>query len=115
MMRRTKPDIKNRRAHTRHQFATALRYRGWRQDTVLCSGSGRTIDMSAGGITLDLGRALEPGAELEMALEWPGIYHDRPRMRLYVWAEVLRSTPESTAVRILTHEFQDAAAARAVA
>lgn len=115
MPKRTKSDIKNRRANARYGFVTALRFRAYRQTAVECSGSGRTIDMSAGGITIEIGRPLEPGIEVEMVLDWPGLYHGRQRMRLYLWGEVLRSSHESTAVRILSHEFRDAAAARAVA
>jgi hypothetical protein len=116
MMRsRTKPDIGNRRTNARYEFVTGLRFRAYRQAAVACSGSGRTIDMSAGGIAIEIGRLLDPGAEVEMVLDWPGLYHGRQRMRLYVWGEVLRSSPECTAVKILSHEFKDAALARAVA
>ncbi len=106
---------KNRRTSARYGFVTTLRYRAFRQINPIASGAGKTIDMSAGGLAVTIGRTLEAGVEIELALDWPGLYHGRPRMRLHVWAEVLRSDPSSTALRILTSEFRNITPARAVA
>jgi hypothetical protein len=51
---------------------------------------------------------------LELSLDWTGLYHGKRRMRLFLWGEVVRSDEQSTAMRILTHEFREVAA-RAVA
>jgi hypothetical protein len=106
--------LKNQRASARYGFVTPLRYRAFRQAAITTSGSGQSIDMSAGGMSIEIGKVLEPGIELELVLDWPGIYHGRQRMRLFVWGEVVRSDETKTALRIVTHEFRDAAA-RAVA
>jgi len=50
-------------------------------------------------------RAFRPGAQIEISLEWPGLYHDAERMRLVVSAAVVRSQGDRTALRILQHEF----------
>jgi hypothetical protein len=107
----------NQRKNTRYGMVTSLRYRVFRQAAITCSGSGQTINMSAGGMAIEIGRVLEPGTELELVLDWPGLYHARQRMRLFIWGEVVRSGEQSTAVRIVTHEFREAVAAatRAVA
>lgn len=102
--------VKNQRASTRYGFVTPLRYRVYRQAAIVTSGSGQTIDMCAGGIAIEIGKTVEPGAELELVLDWPGLYHGRQRMRLYVWGEVLRSCPSKTALRIVSHQFRDVAA-----
>jgi c-di-GMP-binding flagellar brake protein YcgR len=106
--------IVNQRASARYRTVTALRYRVFHQAAITCSGSGQTIDMSAGGIAIEIGRVLEPGTELELSLDWTGLYHGKRRMRLFLWGEVVRSDEQSTAMRILTHEFREVAA-RAVA
>lgn len=111
----TKSAIKNRRGSARYGFVTALRYRAYRQTAITCSGSGRTIDMSAGGVAIEIGRVLEEGTEVELVLDWPGLYHGKQRMRLFLWGEVLRSCASSTSVQILTHQFRDAGAEKAVA
>jgi hypothetical protein len=102
--------VKNQRAFTRYGFVTPLRYRVYRQAAIVTSGSGQTINMSAAGLAIEVGKSLEPGAELELVLDWPGLYHGRQRMRLFIWAEVLRSCQANTALRIVAHEFRDAAA-----
>jgi len=108
--------ITNQRSSTRYGFVTGLRYRAFRQQAITCSGSGQTIDMCAGGLAIEIGRVLDPGTELELLLDWPGLYHGRPRMRLFLWGEVVRSTETRVAIRILAHEFREpATAARAVA
>ena len=109
-----KRQIKNQRAFARYSFVTGLRFRAFRQAAIVCSGSGQSADMSAGGIAIEIGRVLETGLEVELVLDWPGLYHERQRMRLFVWAEVVRSSEWVTAVRIVTHEFREVAA-RAVA
>lgn len=96
-------------------MAAPLRFRAFRQTAILCSGSGQSLDMSAGGIAVAIGRKLDPGTEIELALDWTGLYHGKPRMLLTLWGEVLRSTETTTAIRILTHEFRGSSAAKAVA
>ena len=113
---RQKKITTNQRRSTRYGFVTGLRYRAFRQQAITCSGSGQTVDMCAGGLSIEIGRALDPDTELELVLDWPGLYHGRPRMRLFLWGEVVRNTETAVAVRILSHEFREpAAAARAVA
>lgn len=108
-------DIKNRRSRARYGFTTPLRFRACRQTAIVCSGSGRTIDMSSTGVQIEIGRKLETDTEIELVLDWPGLYHGKQRMRLFLWGQVVRSQETATAVRILSHEFRDAARARAVA
>lgn len=105
-----KRQIKNQRASARYSFVTGLRFRAYRQAAITCSGSGQSADMSAGGIAIEIGKVLETGVEVELVLDWPGLYHGRQRMRLFVWGEVVRSDESVTAVRIVTHEFREAAA-----
>ncbi len=71
--------------------------------------------MSAAGIAIGIGRVLETDTEVELVLDWPGLYHGKQRMRLFVWGQVVRSDEAGTALRILSHEFRTAPSARAVA
>ena len=111
----TRFNNKNRRAGARYGFVTELRYRAYRQTCIIGSGAGHTVNMSGGGVAIAIERVLEAGAEVEMVMDWPGIYHGRQRMRLFVWGEVLRSDERFTALRIVSHEFREAAPVRAVA
>jgi hypothetical protein len=95
-------------------MVTPLRYRAFSQTAITCAGSGQSIDMSSGGIAIEIGKVLEPGTEIELVLDWTGLYHGKRRMRLFVWGEVVRSEEHRTAVRIMTHDFRESSA-RAVA
>ncbi len=94
---------KERRRKERFSFVTSLQYR-MRRDTKW-EGSGRTVNMSAAGILMVAERSFQPGAQIELSLDWPGLYHDAEKMRLVVSATVVRSQGSRTAVRILQHEF----------
>ncbi|HXA52647.1 MAG TPA: PilZ domain-containing protein [Candidatus Acidoferrum sp.] len=114
MMTPQQKNFVNQRASARYRMVTTLRYRAFRQAAVTCSGSGQTIDMSSGGIAIEIGRVLDPGTEMELVLDWTGLYHGKRKMRLFIWGEVVRSEEQSTAVRILSHEFREVSS-RAVA
>jgi PilZ domain len=96
-----------RRANNRYSVHSPVQFRapgtapgcGW--------GSGRTVDMSARGILIDAPEPLPLGSAVELALEWPGIYHGTPMMRLFLTASVVRVDSRGTALRILTHQFVD--------
>jgi hypothetical protein len=51
------------------------------------------------GIAIEIGKTVKPGVEVELVMDWPGLYHGRQRMRLFVWGEVLRSCPAKTAAQ----------------
>ena len=96
----------NRRRYTRYRFKTDLTYKSLRNGSVLFSGQGSTVDMSAGGILLRLDRVPDPGARVELSLAWPGLLYGSPQVRLMVVGRVLRAEGVCAAVRIVQHEFQ---------
>lgn len=73
---------------------------------------GHTIDMSARGMLLDISDALPAGTRLEVVMDWPGIYFGRKKVRLFVIGVVARVDARGTALRMVRHEFRDAAAKR---
>src|SRR5260370_10433270 len=68
--------------------------------------SGQTLDMSVGGIYMGTSEPVPAGSTLELAIEWPRLYHDRPIVRLHVSGSVVRNDGRGTALRILSHEFR---------
>jgi hypothetical protein len=67
--------------------------------------------MSAAGILLTADRAFPPGSQIQLSMDWPGLYHDAEQMLLVVTATVIRSAGKRTALQILHHEFLHVAAA----
>src|SRR5215475_5951843 len=101
------PKSKDRRAARRYGVKTPFRFRfsngtptgGWK--------SGRTLDMSARGILIETEEQLSLGNRLDLSMDWPGLYHGKEMMRLYVSAVVVRVDERSAALRILSHKFRD--------
>src|SRR6266403_961347 len=78
-----------RRKKQRFSFVTDLRYR--MQGRTEWEGSGSTVNMNADGILLAADRAFPLGAQIQLSLNWPGLYHDAERMLLLVTGTVVRS------------------------
>jgi hypothetical protein len=74
---------------------------------------GRTLDMSVSGILIDIDAAdaTPVGSALELAIDWTGLYHGKPMVRLSVIGSVARTDARGTALRILSYEFCDVRAA----
>jgi hypothetical protein len=68
--------------------------------------SGETLDMSVDGIFIDAPGAAPVGTELELEIDWPGLYHGKPMVRLLVIGSVVRNDARGTALRILRHRFR---------
>ena len=66
---------------------------------------GQMLNMSAGGIFMDASEPLTVGSTLELAIDWPGLYHDKPVVRLLVTGSVVRNDGQGTALSILSHQF----------
>ena len=63
--------------------------------------------MSVGGILIGMARPLPVGSRWELELEWPGLYHGKPMMRLALTGAVVRNDGGGTALRILSHQFRE--------
>jgi PilZ domain len=69
--------------------------------------SGHTLDMSVGGILIDTPEGVPVSSMVELAIDWLGLYHGKPMVRLFVIGSVVRNDGRGTALRILSHEFRD--------
>ena len=101
------PKLKNRRITSRYAVSAPLQYRAAAPTLESVWKSGHTRDMSAGGILIDQPEAAPIGSTLELAIDWPGLYHGKPQVRLFVIGSVARADKRGTALRILSHEFRD--------
>jgi hypothetical protein len=100
---------KNRREKQRYTVARNLAYRlvddtqtgGWRK--------GRVLDMSSGGIRIEAAALLPEDTVLEIVMDWPGLYHGRDSVRLFLKGTVCRRDDAGTVLRITSHDFRFAA------
>jgi hypothetical protein len=96
---------KSRRASNRYAVRTPCRYRISDQELSSDWKSGETLDMSAGGILITTHEAVPVTSELELEIEWLGLYHGKPKVCLFVVGCVVRNDDRGMAVRILRYEF----------
>ncbi len=99
--------VKNLRANNRYAVQTPVQYRPAVPSLEAVWKSGYTRDISAAGILIDPPAAAPVGSTLELAIDWPGLYHGKPMVRLFVIGTVARVDGRGTALRIISHEFRD--------
>ena len=68
--------------------------------------NGHSVDMSARGMLLQTEEPMPAGLILEVDMEWPGLYHDKPMVRLHLLGSVTRADRRGTALRMLRCEFR---------
>jgi hypothetical protein len=83
-----------------------LRWKLIRRKKIQDAGTGRTIDLSSGGVLFDAGRPLPPGLNVELSVSWPVLLHNVAPMQLVVSGRVIRSMGSHVAVQITQHEFR---------
>lgn len=98
---------KNRRRAERYMLQMPLKYRtvdnsagtGWKR--------GHTVEMSSTGILLIPTEPIGVSTELELAIDWPGLYHGREVMCLLAAGVVIRVDARGAAFRMVKYEFRD--------
>jgi PilZ domain len=97
---------KNRRATNRYPVKTLMQYRISGSELESDWQGGRTLDMSAGGILINIPEAASLDSRLELLIDWPGLYHGKPMVHLVLVGSVVRHDHRGTAIRIVSHEFR---------
>jgi hypothetical protein len=95
-----------RRSDRRYGMELQLRWKLVRRRRAIETGSGRTIDMSSGGILFDAGNDLPAGLNVELSISWPMRLHNGAPMQLIVTGRIVRSANGGVAIRTVTHEFR---------
>jgi hypothetical protein len=98
----------DRRFARRYLVRATLKYRVLESTSTGVWNDGHTINMSSNGIFIETAEELADGSLLELRINWLGLYHARPVVRLLLSALVVRTDDRGAALRILDHEFRDA-------
>ena len=70
------------------------------------NGSGKTLDISCGGILFTTSERLQPGQLVEVAVNWPAELHGTCPLQLVATGRVVRSDNHTAAVNIDSYEFR---------
>ena len=83
-----------------------LRWKLVRRRREIDAGTGRTIDMSSGGILFETGSELPTGLNVEIHIAWPMLLHEVAPLQLVVMGRIVRSSRGWAAIRTISHEFR---------
>ncbi len=97
----------DRRASSRFPIECDLRYRSWSQGKVE-SGTGRTADMSSGGVRFKADSPLPVGRRVELSILWPAQLDGKCNLKLVATGRVVWTRGDTVAVRIEKYEFRTA-------
>jgi c-di-GMP-binding flagellar brake protein YcgR len=104
-----------RRGNSRFPVKEDVRYRVLQSKAVQVSGSGKTLDISSGGILFTTHERLLPGRLVEIAVNWPARLHGTCPLQLVATGRVVRSDEDTAAVRIERYEFKTRASSAVAA
>ena len=95
-----------RRTGRRYDLRLPIHYRISQKGGVPRSGTGMTCDISTGGLSFRCRRPLNPGAHIEIVVNWPAKFGDLYPIDLQITGFVVRSDGNRTAVRLTSHRFR---------
>jgi hypothetical protein len=96
----------DQRLHRRYAISLDVQYRLRNNGEVTKFGTGKTFNISSGGIFLQTGGALPTGGEIELLMQWPFFLDGTCPLKLVVQGRIVRSDANGTAVQALRHEFR---------
>jgi c-di-GMP-binding flagellar brake protein YcgR len=98
----------DRRTDRRYDIALELRWKLIRRKKVLDTGTGRTVDLSSGGVLFDAGRVMPVGLTVELSISWPILLHSVAPLQLSISGRIVRANATRAAIRMVQHEFRTA-------
>jgi hypothetical protein len=98
-----------RRASKRYSIERTIHYRVVGRGPVGASGSGKTLNVSSGGVLIATDRVLSPGWRVEVEVDWPFQVADQVSRKLVVMGQTVRSENNGavalTGLKISRHAF----------
>jgi len=101
-------DQSDKRSHQRYPITLDLDYKVMHRGQVERLGSGRTVNISSGGVLIDVGESMRPGRHIELVLNWPFLLEGVCPLKLIVRGRVVRADGRAVAVKAKHHEFRTA-------
>ncbi len=96
----------DRRNDRRYRIELDLRWKLIRRRKVRDVGTGRTLDLSSGGVLFDATRPLPVGMNVELSVSWPVLLHNVAAMQLVITGRIIRTNGSQIAIHMDQHEFR---------
>jgi len=95
-----------RRGKRRFHIEQDVRYKMLYGQRIAETGSGKTLNISSGGVWFTTENMLTTGMPVELAMNWPVLLNDACPMKLMIYGCVVRSNERGAAVAIERYEFR---------
>ena len=97
---------RERRSSDRFPIDREVRYKLLDPKGAILAGTGRTLDMSSGGILFTTENSLTTGKRVELSVSWPAQLNNSCRLKLVALGRVVRSEVSAAAIVIEKYEFR---------
>ena len=101
---------RDRRSKRRFPIDQEVKYKMLYGQRIAETGTGRTMNLSSGGVWFSTENMLTSGMPVELSLSWPVLLNDSCPMKLMVYGCVVRSNERGAAVAIERYEFRTSGA-----
>jgi hypothetical protein len=98
----------DQRLHQRYPIILNVEYKLLIKGRVERLGSGRTRNISSGGIFFEVDETLPTQSKIELAMDWPFLLEGVCALKLVMRGRIVRSDTKGIAVKIAHHEFRTA-------
>ena len=97
---------RERRTKLRFLIEQEVRYKMLYGQRIAETGTGKTMDISSGGVWFSTENMLTSGMPVELSMNWPVLLNDSCPMKLMIYGCVVRSNERGAAVAIERYEFR---------
>jgi c-di-GMP-binding flagellar brake protein YcgR len=97
---------RERRNKRRFQIDQEVKYKMLYGQRIAETGTGRTLNISSGGVWFSTESMLTSGMPVELSMNWPVLLNDSCPMKLMIYGCVVRSNERGAAVAIERYEFR---------
>ena len=96
----------DRRLKRRFRIEQDVRYKMLFGQRVAETGSGKTTNISSGGVCFTTDNMLSIGIPVELSMNWPVLLNQSCPLKLMIYGCVVRSTDNGSAMLIERYEFR---------
>jgi hypothetical protein len=100
----------DQRLHQRYPIALDVEYRLLSRGRVERLGSGRTLNISSGGVLIEVHDPMPSGGPIELVMHWPFLLEGVCPLKLVMRGRIVRSDGRAIAIKAKHHEFRTAGA-----
>lgn len=97
---------RERRTKRRFEIEQEIRYKMLYGQRIAETGTGKTMNISSGGVWFSTENMLTSGMPVELSMNWPVLLNDSCPMKLMIYGCVIRSNEKGAAVAIERYEFR---------